>query len=177
VRHIQYVIVVSVSYENEVCLLNVRVDCRNVRRRNVGPLVGPTRVSRHGVPDPPPGVAGPLIRDKYGSTRIVVVPLVISHPAVPRYFRTTSLGFTAFSWFPAAEATSAAFVNAKQVRQVFMAEILRNELVGSLVEGMNGFNWMLWSARKFRSRYRVIIPRMVGHPEPGRLMAADYPRA
>ena len=83
-----------------------------------------------GCPDPPPGGAGPLIRDKYGSTRIVVVPLVISHPAAPRYSRTTCLGFTAFSWVPAAEATNAAIVNAKQVRQ----EILRNELVGSLVE-------------------------------------------
>src|SRR5262249_34849566 len=50
VRHIQYVIVVSVSYENKACLSNVRVDCRNVWRRNVGPLVGRTRVSRDGVP-------------------------------------------------------------------------------------------------------------------------------
>src|SRR5262249_7051389 len=55
VRHIKYVIVVSVSYENEVCPLNARVDCRNVRRRYVGPLVDPTCVSRDGLPDNPPG--------------------------------------------------------------------------------------------------------------------------
>ena len=40
-------------------------------------------------PDPAPGGAGPLIRDRYGSIRIEVVPSLISQPAVPRYFRTT----------------------------------------------------------------------------------------
>jgi hypothetical protein len=63
VRNIQDVVVMCVSDEN------------NLRRGS-----GPTLL---------PGGAGPLIRERYGSIRIAVVPSEISHPAVPRYFRTT----------------------------------------------------------------------------------------
>src|ERR1700732_5565272 len=59
----------------------------------------------------PPGGAGPLIRDRYGSIRIEVVPSVISQPAAPRYFRVTGLFFPVFGWFGAVGVTRTTIVN------------------------------------------------------------------
>src|SRR5580700_3062977 len=95
-RNIQDVVIVGMSDENEICSLNVGVDYRYVRGRNVTPPISPASVVSHGMA---PCGAGPLIRDRYGSIKIEVVPSEISQPAAPRYFRMTGLLFPALGWF------------------------------------------------------------------------------
>jgi hypothetical protein len=49
VGNVQDVVVMSVSDEDKICSLNVRIDCRHVRRRDVAPPIRPAGISRHGV--------------------------------------------------------------------------------------------------------------------------------
>jgi hypothetical protein len=50
VRNVQDVVVMSVSDENKICPLNVRIDGRHVRHGDVTPAVGPPRIPGHAVP-------------------------------------------------------------------------------------------------------------------------------
>ena len=51
-RNIQNVVVMCMSNENEICSLNVRINCRYVRRGNVAPSIRPARVSSYRVARP-----------------------------------------------------------------------------------------------------------------------------
>jgi len=40
---------VGISYKDEISPTNTRIDCRNVRRREIMPSINPTRISSHRV--------------------------------------------------------------------------------------------------------------------------------